>query len=634
MLNTPLKITDLVALVDAVIPRFQEVWKEGEENERYKKASHWSETQRKAIESQDRIPYSLGISQHKLNLFTAQQRVNRTSWKVEATEDPADEIKAEIASLQLRDTENRSGMKYLESDVFDSGVGVKFGVYKLNVTKDNNLRDCIKIDEVDYRNFIWDINATDYELNKSLFMAEKRNLYRKQVEEEYGKEAANRTNADYEVWGREKLKFWISSSGDTNNPYDVLTVIDLYLQVNRKYHCVIFNGEKVAQEKSKADAEDILKDLKFPYLISGEEVPPYEIVEHTEPGFDRYTFTYSDILEYEETDLEYFPYSIYRAFHFKDQFWSLMDVLKSPQQWFDRLMMQVDYAFGVDIKNGWEIVTKQLAEGMTFEQAVQNLKDGVPVAVQQAGAVNAIEPKGANPQWMQMASVLKEIVEDIAGGRSFQGLSEGSGESGVSVREKKQMGEMVSMLFIDNLQRCKRDLGMKTLSMQKKYDTAERVIKVSGAHLTPDIIQVLEEKGLYKRSHFRGKTDGFVTVNGELEGERIGLAYLKDASYELKIVEDNLSESRRERKQLQLLAAAKIDPSIINSPKYQELLYSTFDMDHADKLALIEERQRMAEGEAIMNQQQLNIEKAKVINQMPQKVENKEDNKKSSKSKK
>jgi len=121
----PLSASDLESFHDQIINYFKQKWTEGEENERFQKGHHWSDAHETKIENQNRIPYSFSVMATKLNTIKATQKQARTQFKVSAKVDPNDEIKAELATLMLRDDEKGSKFKYLESEVFDSGLSVK-----------------------------------------------------------------------------------------------------------------------------------------------------------------------------------------------------------------------------------------------------------------------------------------------------------------------------------------------------------------------------------------------------------------------------------------------------------------------------------------------------------------------------
>ena len=614
----------LTAMHDKVIPVFNEKWNSAERNERYKRAINWTEQEIAEIESQGRNAYSIGIIPTKINQFLAAQRKNRTSWRVLATQDPNDEIKAEVATIQLRDLEKRSNFKYLESDIFDAGLSVAYGVAKIVLEKSRHGEDVVSVKSVDYRNFIWDINSREYEHNDAAWVAEIERMYRYEAEERYGTKIDEIVTSNTELFGRDKENYWFIP--DKNNigkfsPYDIISVFTHYQKVNRTYYNLIFNdymnGNIVVEKfRTMKEANARLMELENNYLTNPDGSFDFElngkVVEETKAYLDKYVFTYAGILEYEETEMCDFPYSIYHAFQFETEFWTLTDILRDPQMWTDRLFSQIDYAFGKDIKNGLEVNINMLAENNTPEQVVRKLENQEPVFVKANGAISSIRTDGANPQWMLMTNTMKSLIEDMSGGRAFQGLSESADESGRAIALKQQQGESIAALFLDNLNRWKKDLGQKILWFLKKYDTAERIIKIGGGDISPEMVQLLMQKGLAQQS-----TQDRGSVYVKANAEETGIHFLDDMDYELLVSEDILSETSKEKRMQQMMLAEQQNPNLVQSKEWMRLRLETMDFPYHDRQKLLQEFEQLIQQQQQMQQQELDIKKADVLTKMP-----------------
>jgi hypothetical protein len=116
-------------------------------------------------------------------------------------------------------------------------------------------------------------------------------------------------------------------------------------------------------------------------------------------------------------------------------------------------------------------------------------------------------------------------MEDFAGGRSFSGLGDESGESGRAINLKKQQGALVAFLMLDNLARWKQAMGEFALYLHKEFDTVERQIKVQGAELSPEMLQILNSNGIVTQSS--DPESMYVKVGG--------IDFLKDAELELTV---------------------------------------------------------------------------------------------------
>jgi len=613
-LKTPLSASDLESLHDQVISFFTEKWKEGEENERYQKVKNWSPDKEKRIKAQGRQPYSIPIANTKLNTIYATQMQARTQFKVLANVDPNDEIKAEVATLMLRDDERASKLPNIESEVFRSGVGVKYGAGEAYVDY-SGIIPKVKFRKIDYKDVVWDINSRDYDLDDALWQAKIDRMYRWQSDQLYGKDDVNgELSGQNATWGREKSSYYVSKNANGKNEFDIIAVFTHYQKVMRKYWYTIhpnqlgFLGDGIYMKKfdSKQKAEEHLREINIPYIVNGFDRAG-EVQDKDEVSYDKYVFADSKILRYEQTSFPSFPIKIYRCFHFEDDFWSFMDVLKSPQIFYDRLLAQIDYSFGSDIKTVYQLNVNALADGMTYEKAKAIIEQtgGVVPSNSSEAILQAVRAQGVNPQWLQIAGIMQGLMEDFAGGKNFQGLQESSGESGKAINLRQQQGALVAFLMLDNLSRWKRALGEFALYLHKEFDTVERQIKIQGAELSPEMLQVLNSNGISTPSQTDPESM-FVKVGG--------IDFLKDAELELTVTEAALTKNEKEFKYLQLLEMGRANQMLWQMPAYvMMLLEYNPDISSRMKKELIDQIKQYNEQQQQLEQQKLNVEKAGIL---------------------
>lgn len=611
-LNTPLSATQLHDLHNQGINFFNEKWKEGSENERYKKGKHWSVAQETKVGLQNRQPYSMAVMATKLGTILATQKQARTQFKVVANVDPNDEMKAEVATLMLRDDEKKSKFKYLESEVFDSGLSVKYGAGEAYVDY-SEFQPKIKFRKLDYKNVVWDINAREYGIDDALFVAKIDKEYRFQIKQEYP-DKADKLDTQFSQIGRDKEAYYITRNSSGKNDHDLISKFTHYQKVVRTIWYtlhpdtkgILGEGLYTKKFKTQEEAERHLREINIPYLLNGFDTEG-SVESKDEIKYDKYVFANTVILDYEETDYPSPPIKVYRCFHFEDDFWSFMDMLKSPQKFMDRLFAQMDYSLGSDIKNVFQINMNAIAEGKTFEEikGIIEKTGGVVPTNTNEEAVRSIKSSGLNPQWLQLATVMQQFIEDFAGGRSFQGLSEGSGESGKAINLKKQQGALIAFLMLDNLSRWKQSMGEFALFLHKEYDTAERQIKVQGAELTPEMLQLLNSNGIITPS--QADSDSMYVKIG-------GIDFLKDAELELTVTEAALTESEKEFKYLQLLEMGRSNQALWQMPPYvMMLLQYNSDVPEKLKKELIQNIQKYSEEQSRLAQEELNIKKASII---------------------
>ena len=609
MVKAPLQPRDIINLYDQSFPVFQDYWDKAEENERYKRVENFSDAEKAQIEGQGRQAYAIPLIASKVNQHLSHQIKNRTEWRLEALQDRNDEVKAQVGNVQFRDLEHRCDMIHLESDVFDSGVSVLFGASEIYLDYDKDLNPVPAVKELDYRDVMWDANSVAYNKDEdALWMAKMTKVSRLQIREEYGDEAAKVLAQDFDNYGRKNEVYYLAKNKDRD--YDVITLFTHYHKVLRKYHLVLFNdyanlhGKKdqlvALKTRSKKEADRYLRELEIPYLTRGLELSEKNGIEiKRELGIDKYVLTYNKILEYEETEYPHFPIHIYHSYFYKGKFWTLTDVLKSAQRFIDRYLAQIDYSFGTDIKSAYEINVNLLADGLTLEDALEALHQDGYIPVKANGAIKSLRGAGINPQWVNMIQVMQSYLEDLAGGRSFQGLSESKDESGKAIKLKQEQGAGLAALFVDNLNRWKRDLGKKLLWWFQKYDTAERVIKVGGTQMNPQVLQTLQQLGVYQPSGRLGS--GYLRINTPL-------THLRDAEFELKVTEAQLSETAKERRLGQLALLGQMNPNMAMLPKYNLMILESAGLDYSDIQELKADYENMLKAQAEAQQKEQEME--------------------------
>lgn len=617
--DCPLSASDLVSIHDGHISYFDKLWARGEENERYRTGENITKKQEQDFYNQGRIPFPSPITSDKITRIIASERNSRTSAKAQALR-PESEMKAEMLTLRLRKVERDSNLEYVESEIFESGVAMIYGVGKITLDYDKKFNRIIKIIDVDYKNCIWDSNARLYDKSDGAFMAERRMVYRKDIRKDYGDKIADAIAINSSYWGREVNEYWGVTDKYGHRDDDIIILFEHYQKVLRDVYCVVWEDNVVVKESSKAEAEKTLRLLQIPYLTADQDPPVASVEKYTEEGYDKYVFTYNTILEYEQTDLEDFPYCVYQSFNFKDKIWCMTDILKYKNKFMDKLISQIDYAFGTDLKNGWEIVEPWLAQGLTLEEATRRLKDGIPIPTLRPGAVHSIPMKQANPQWIQIYEILAQEVTEIAGGALFAGTQQGKQrESKESIAMKLRQQELVTTLFIDNLRRWKRDLMRKVTWYIKKYDTEKQIIRTEGGNLTPEMVQLLQQNGIYSPSvNQRGV--GYLSLNQPDNPE----SWLNDAEVDITITESELSETARQARFDEVRRFAELSPGSITPDIFLE--FSDMDYSVKERIKQNWEKQQQQQ-QAMQEQQQANenedrkIEAAKTMLSHQQQLE-------------
>ena len=320
--NAVLSHTQLIQMHSQVLPKFEIIWAEGERNEGRWMGDNWSQSQRAKIRRQRRQAYSLAILASKLRYISATQKQLRTSYVVEPVSDPNDEIKAQLATLQMKAVENRSNAKYIDSHTFESGLAIKYGVRTVGMDT-SSIMPRVKSYSIDWKNFVWDLNAREYDIKKdALFEAEVEKLPRIYLERVYGEEAitgiAGQATSGFR--GRDKLSYFVNFVKDSGSPkpYDMISLFKHCQKTTRTFYYVLFqdsanqhslNSPVIGKFKTSEEAYRTLRELNVSNALAG--LPEEgEVIDRDEVRIDYYEFTYNKLVCYEETDWEMFPYDV------------------------------------------------------------------------------------------------------------------------------------------------------------------------------------------------------------------------------------------------------------------------------------------------------------------------------------
>lgn len=601
-----LDVADLLSIYDVSMPYHLERFSRLNENLRLRSYDHLSKEEKAAYESQGRQNITIPLIASKLNYFIAYQRAYRTEWRVSPKQDPSDEIKASIYGIQLQDLESRCDMKYVESDVFDAGIGTDCGVFEIYLQRDREGNEIPAVKNLDPRDFIFDHNAIEYDKSDGMFMAKMHRTYRYLLREDYPKSKVDRLGESYyRQWGNDRDDLFTKLS--TVNPeYDLLTVFTHYHKVGRSYYHAYFNDvlnlngkinePYLGKYPTKAEAEKAIREQQTNYILAlkADEIDDGEVVERWGTYIDRYVFTAEEILEYEKTDMCDFPFVPFFSFSHLNNYWTLTDMLKTTQQQFDRLMAQIDYGLSTDLKGGYEVNVDKLHDGITPVEAMRMLQENGVVPVVENGAVSPINRQGISWQWVNVAQIMQSHVEDLAGGRAMQGLSSGANETGVAVEAKRSQGELYNSVFLDNLRRTKQILAKRLIWWFNKYDTSGRVVKVAGDSLPPQFIMPFINNGLLEQS-ITDKTMAYFRIKPDLN-------HLKDSEFDIEISNRRYTENEQDRKLNQLIAVTQVNPMIGQTLTFTREMLQSVDLDFKTRMQISQELEQLMYNQMVMQQ--------------------------------
>ncbi len=435
-------------------------------NEALKRGEHWGENEKRKITAQGRQPYSISLTAQKINTIISAQRRSKTTFSVLPLSDPEDYYKARLAQLHLEEKEKLCRINEIENQVFESGLSIAFGAVEIYDTHGLNGRE-IKLRNIGWRELLWDPDSAEYLLEDAAFMIKR--SYLPAGNEDYPVESA----------GRHPV---LKSTSVTGN--EISEVLRYYIKVMRRMWLLRIrdaNTGVVLYQKfaEKENAEAKAREVKS---ISDGKGTDAELIPYFEIGIDKITTLNGVICSEEKLNTGSYPFLVFRAFHSGSGFWCLADLLADPQRFIDRIFTQIDFGFGRDLKNVFQGNLHSLADIETPESAVRKAEQTGGIIWTRTGeeAFKPLRSAGVNPQYFQAAAVMQSFIEDLSGGRSFQGLSEYYGESGAAINAKQKQGYMIVNLFLDNLRIWRTELGRRLLEYISVYEERERILPVFG----------------------------------------------------------------------------------------------------------------------------------------------------------
>lgn len=527
------ELNDLVQLHEKAATEFNtRFWQSGEENKRYRKGKHWSEKEEAEIDEQDQIAYSLPISATKININVSQQMANRNEWRA-LGRGREDELNAEIKTSLFKFVDDDNDFENIESDVYADATGTKYGVVKRYTDYSKKAKGRIVLKRIPYNQVMWDLNCKDYNIPKfASWMQEYEFFSRQQLKEMYPDkkefiegipDSEFRTTAGAEVlltnWYRTErglqmckrvihyqrrfktvqVHYMSDGSTEVHDPETAEqdnTAEETEQNTNEPDNRVTAPG--IEPDKDSKAYRKIVKTI--PRIV--EYIEAVVFIKDTTQELDRFKLGYDDIEgNFVESDM----HCLHPYFNFFDDgdIMSLMDMLKHPQKFLDRVTMQIDKSMSKMIKSSYTIV-KSLLEQETIDDwdaiSTDLATGGATVLVKSHDALAPINAGIINPELFTMWKMGYQILEDLSGGKNQQGLKESANESGKAVEKRQEAAFMISFLYIDNLRRWKKTLGEGLLeNIDEVYgDDKESTFRVLGDAMSKDVLEILKSKNVYE----------------------------------------------------------------------------------------------------------------------------------------
>lgn len=605
-------ITEIVEFHTHQLPYFQTIWQRAKENIGIYGIEHWNETDKAKFKSADRTELNIPVLTQKINSILGFERENRTESKFYGVGEE-DELNGEILTKLVRWTENANNPKYdfIKSDIFRDAIIPAYGVLEIYTEEDETGRTVVRYRRIPYNHVLWDYNFTDFELQTASRLQKVRWVYIDQLIREYPskKTELEQTslpdyaleNSDYIPQKDLDLYFQDIQEINGKRKYLCKEITD-YKKVNKTTYDVIkvnldFAGDDKYCFETKQEAEMFIAQALGTLQIPEERWKDvYVIKPVTKARIEKTIVTGNLVLqETEVLDYDEFPIKILFSYFYDGKFWTPVDVSKDPQHYFDKVYAQIDKSISEGVKPSRILYPQALHPDMSVEEAELRLVRGEPIygldpREEPFKIINAPPMLGAYLEILQLNQV---ILEDLHGGRNFQGLTESAGQSGVAIQSLQSAGAMMTLNFLESLQRFEDSVAKFTLQLLLKHYDYEMTIRILGDEFSDRVMKAIEAKPFYKKSAIETGV-GFLKVNSTNQKP------LADSVYDIVIKPITSRKNEKDVKFQKLIQYAQIT----GNPIPPKIVGRMLELDPSE----IEELQRYADEVKQMQMKQMQFQ--------------------------
>lgn len=558
-----MELQDLKSLHQLGLDKFKPYYAAGAENARYVMGIHWTPEEIKQHEKEFLHAYSIPLFATKFQRILMEQRNERSKFRAKPR-GSEDEIIAEIGNNVIDYVEDLNRFKYIESDIFEDGLGVMWGVIhgRIDISRDP-LGEVI-FEKVPYDEVMWDTNCTDYSIEKGATWFERFGWFtRDYIQDRIGVSKETLENIPQTTEG--KKTDWVRKSKGK----ELIKVIWHYEKVYKTvYKVKNFSTDKYLRTKDKSVAEKFLADQKSllrKELIGGAVGrPSKDIEDKIEKDFDFDTskdafweltiFGEQSILKPPKNIGEKLPYVIYFSMIRDGTPYTLTSLIKDTQRAFDRRVSMIDRATCKNLSGSNYSIDPDLvhpAETKNIDELFKRLSKGgqyVRTKTSPSGktAINPIDRVVDVRAEMDQLILLQSLIEDEMGGRTFQGLEAGHKQTATEAKLMEASAQKSTMLPRDNLIRWKELVGELMWYLIGQTYKEGRQFTIMGESLTAEVKELFGKANIYEQSEIDPAT-GWMTLTKELKP-------LSEAKVNIVIDAETDTKDSRERKAEFLMA--------------------------------------------------------------------------------
>lgn len=452
----------------------------------------WDEADKQALENEGRPALTINQVLPTVNTVLGEQAATRMVLKFKPTKNATHDDAMMLQKLAMHILEDQE-YSWKESEVFADGLIQDRGYFDIRMNFDRNAGGDIDIGVEDPTDIVLDPDAKEYDPLTWNEVTKTRWLSVDAIENEYGKEAADKVlgyvyatdNFDHDAFN-----FGSTFGNDATGRF-------------------VVPGERERELRSVRIIErqyKLLADCKYFVTPNGDyvRVPAFmddEAAERfgVEQGYAviekkamkiRWTVTAGeDVLVHDDwspypwiTIVPYFPY-----FRRGKPFGMVKNII-SPQDQLNKLSSQELHIVNSTANSGWIIEENSLGDGLTLADVeTSGSRTGFVISFKQGRTPpQKIQPNQVPTGIDRLSQKSQMFIRDISGVSAGMQGSASPYTSGQALRDQIQRSQVQIQKPLDNLARTRRILGERILDLIQTYYTEERVFHL-GTDLEPGV---------------------------------------------------------------------------------------------------------------------------------------------------
>ena len=462
----------------------------------YYHGDQWSAEEKAYLKSKNRAPITHNLILPAVDLIVGHFLVNRQSLVAKPVDEYGDEQIAEIITAAVKQIEHSNRMSDQEKRQFTSGIHTGIGVLEIDYDNDKDPRGSVRCGYAPAPDFYLDPDGRQYDLTDHSVLFREVWLSADDIEEIYGKEAADTVQAamsdkSMEV-GQEIVQgSWAGTSNDYGNlrPHQQASYVDkmahagfdtkyrlfrVVEQYDRRYHDVYLLFDPISGEMVEmGEDDDFPKDEAIKerekYIHLKSIIGDNTVVEDDET----YATEFTELFNF------FFPY------WFDGKFMGVIENLLSPQDEVNHRHSATVHALSAIAHIGFIYEESAFPDEETEAGLKRKLAEQGFIIKAADGAVGERKIHEFTQHDVPQ-TLLKLMDRDAFDIKNISGASEamqGINQRQMSGRAKEHdivQGSVRLMPILDNFKESKLLCRKAFFSLMQKFYTDERVIRIMG----------------------------------------------------------------------------------------------------------------------------------------------------------